>query len=113
MEQLVYGLIIAAIGAITYVAYQHPDAYKHRIFPVLAVAGIAIYVSICVWDAALSTVGMALDRAFALGLSVKIDKVLDEKHVPFISFFLIWAASWVYLSLLLKLDVLLGKNGPK
>lgn len=49
MDKLIPGLVLAAIGALTWIAYKHPKGYE-RLYVPLSLVSVAIFSSVGAWD---------------------------------------------------------------
>lgn len=61
MDKLIPGILIAALSAITFLAYKHPRAYS-RLYLVVVVGGSLILMGLALWDAALVSAHKGLLR---------------------------------------------------
>jgi hypothetical protein len=97
------GVIVTAVGAVTFVAYNHPKSYKKLFFVLVAIIS-TLTVSCAIWNVSnLVAANAAVDSGY-----VKDDKIKDmyrsvEYYSTPIYFVAILGAANLYLCILLTL----------
>ncbi len=109
METLFVGLLLAAVSAITYIAYKHPTGYKKLWY----VASWVLVVSLAVagiWDSSMSYTYVSLIDGLEYEQRKNIDEKLKEIDLPLMKIFLVTSACYAYLLFLKYLPNILEPN---
>ena len=113
LENLITGLIVAAIGALTFIAYKHNNTYK-KIHESLSWIPILIFLGLTIWNIAIDT---AYDSMVDL---IDYDKLKVSRNIKvslqissFGIIFIITIISHIYLRVLVALPKLLNDQGEK
>jgi hypothetical protein len=110
LDKVVPALFLAAISALTFLAYKHPRAYQ-KMFRLLSVCYIAIVVSALAWHLGVFAVGKAM---FSY---IEADKLKEAEALASNYLIAPWMlptalAVYVYLAGLLWLPLLLNEDKP-
>src|SRR5690349_3293182 len=111
MDKILPGLILAAISALTYVAYKHPDGYG-RLHKVGRVIFPTLFVGALIWD-------ISASRAFSALYEMFIDRqaaraIIDGRELLSLYVVLAYMGLMLYLEFLAFLpDILADKEPPK
>jgi hypothetical protein len=113
MEQLIYGLTIAGVAAITYVAYKHPAAYRKRFFFPIVFITNSVYMGILIWNMATIHARLAADYSLIKynDIESKVDAAIMH-DLPNINIAVITQLSVsVYATFLCFLEAMLASGG--
>lgn len=110
-NKLVHGLILAAVSALTYVAYKHPKAYD-RLLIKLSVLFAFVNIVLITWSAGGDMAHRALLKYIELDKRAEARFVV-ESYQPSIWFFVMLLALYAYLFALSFLHRLLDHDKPK
>jgi hypothetical protein len=102
--QIVVPLAVSAIGALTYIAYKHPEPYK-KLAIVLQIAYWAVLVGMLIWNAGIIVAKLAAVDAID-ALSKDRDKIRNSVDAWSISLF------WYFLLAALNIYVVILQTLP-
>lgn len=108
VENLVAGLILAAVSAVTLLAYYHPHAYKKIYLPLMGLL-LLTYVLLLCWSVAV----LQTQTALLPHLSGDWAKAIEPLSPPFGTVTIIFGAASTYLTLLSALPRILEKRSEK
>jgi hypothetical protein len=84
VSKAIIGLIVAAVGAVTFVAYRHPRAYP-KLHAALSIILVSIVIGITIWNACVSHVGVTVAQSgLGAGNAVALGNVINRAAAPFV-----------------------------
>jgi hypothetical protein len=110
LDKVLPTLFVAAISALTFVAYKHPRAYQ-RIYLGISVSFIALFLGALAWHLASYLTFDAL-IPFIDANKLQEAKVVGNSYLISPWVFAAGGASVLYLSFLTWLPILLGEDNP-
>lgn len=110
-SKLVHGFILAAVSALTFVAYKHPRAYDQLLGKLSALFAV-VSITLVAWSAGGDMAYRALLKYIELDKRAQAQAAV-ESYQPSIWFFALLLALYVYLFALSFLHRLLDHDKPK